>query len=351
MIQEAARTLADEVIRPAGSKGDSDRSVPSDVRAQAMAMGLTLVGVPAELGGIAEEASAVTNVLVLEELSRGDMGLAVAIMSSAAVANALVNYADSAQQSTFLPSFMDEYAPATGSLALMEPQPLFDPLGPRTTARTDGPDLVIDGVKSLIVDPESADLYIVSVMLDGAPRLVIIEPGAPGLSTSDEPAMGIRAAGTGTLHLDGVRVPREHLLGTTEDVRDAVRRGRLAWAAAAVGTDQAVVDHLKTYTVDRFAFGEPIAWRQAVAFTIADTAIEVDALRLVVWRAAAQLDAGLDPAASIAHARSLTSTYLTRVGSDGVQLLGGHGFIKEYDNERWYRDLRGAGVLEGALLV
>lgn len=111
------------------------------------------------------------------------------------------------------------------------------------------------------------------------------------------------------------------------------------------------MDHLKTYTVDRFAFGEPIAWRQAVAFTIADAAIEVDALRLVVWRAAAQLDAGLDPAASIAHARSLTSTYLTRVGSDGVQLLGGHGFIKEYDNERWYRDLRGAGVLEGALLV
>lgn len=351
LVQEAARTLADEVIRPAGGQGDNDRAVPSDVRRQAMAMGLTLVGVPAQLGGVAEEASAVAGVLVLEELCRGDMGLAVAIMSSAAVAHALVRYGDSTQQSTFLPPFTEEDDPASGSLALMEAHPLFDPLRPRTTARTDGTDLVIDGVKALVVAPENADLYIVSAMLHGTPRLFIIEPGTPGVSTSDYPAMGIRAAATGTLHLDAVRVPTANLLGTTEDVRDAVRRGRLAWAAAAVGTGQAVVDHLAAYTVQRLAFGEPIAWRQAVAFTVADAAIEVDALRLVVWRAAAQLDAGLDPAASIAHARSLTSTYLTRVGSDGVQMLGGHGFIKEYDNERWYRDLRGAGVLEGALLV
>lgn len=351
MIQEAARALADEVIRPAGGPADSDRGVPSEVRAEAVAMGLTLVGVPTALGGVAEEASAVTSVLVLEELARGDMGLAVAIMSSAAVANALVNYGSSAQQNTFLPPLINEEDPASGSFALMEPHPLFDPLRPRTTARADGAELVIDGVKSLVVAAAHTDLYIVSAMLDGAPRLILIEPGTPGLSTSDDPAMGIRAATTGKLHLDRVRVPTANLLGSADDVLDAVRRGRLAWAAAAVGTGQAVVDHLKTYTVDRIAFGEPIAWRQAVAFTVADAAIEVDALRLVVWRAAAQLDAGLDAASSIAHARSLTSTYLTRVGSDGVQLLGGHGFIKEYANERWYRDLRGAGVLEGALLV
>lgn len=351
LIQQASRALAEEVLRPAGRRADNDRAVPADVREHTNAMGLTVIGVPEQLGGVAEEASTVTSVLALEELARGDMGLAVAVMSSAAVANALVHYGDSAQQSTYLPPFTDEVDPATGALALMEPQPLFDPLRPRTAARADGTDLVIDGLKSLVVGADTADLYVVSTMLDGAPRLVLIEPGTPGLSTSQDPAMGIRAAATGRLHLDGVRVSKANLLGTTEDVRDAVRRGRLAWAAAAVGTGQAVVDHLKTYTVQRVAFGEPIAWRQAVAFTVADAAIEVDALRLVVWRAAAQLDSGLNPAASIAHARSLTSTYLTRVGSDGVQLLGGHGFIKEYDNERWYRDLRGAGVLEGALLV
>lgn len=354
MIQEAARELADEIIRPAGGQADTDRAVPADVRVHAISMGLTLVGVPTELGGVAEEASAVTSVLVLEELARGDMGLAVALMSSAAVVNALVNFGDSAQQQTFLPPFTDDDDPATGALALMESQPLFDPMKPRTTARsesTGGSHIVIDGTKSLVVSAGKCDLYIVSALFNGEPRLILVEPGTPGLSTCDDPAMGIRAAATGLLRLEAVRVPNSNMLGTAADMRDAVRRSRLAWAAAAVGTGQAVVDHLKAYTVQRTAFGEPIAWRQAVAFTIADAAIEVDALRLVVWRAAAQLDAGLDPAASIAHARSLTSTYLTRVGSDGVQLLGGHGFVKDYDNERWYRDLRGAGVLEGTLLV
>ncbi|UIJ34380.1 acyl-CoA dehydrogenase family protein [Allobranchiibius sp. GilTou73] len=351
MIQEAARELADEVIRPAGGQADTDRAVPDEVRRQAASMGLTLVGVPTDLGGVAEEASAVTSALVIEELARGDMGLAVAIMSSAAVANALVNYGDSAQQATFLPPFTDEDDPATGALAMTEPQPLFDPLRPRTLARTDGDDVVIDGQKSLVVAAASADLFIVSALLDDEPRLIVVQPGTAGLTTTDDPAMGLRAAATGRLHLDGVRVPAGNVLGTSADVLDAVRRARLAWAAAAVGTGQAVVDHLTTYTVERTAFGEPIAQRQAVAFTVADAAIEVDALRLVVWRAAAQLDAGRDAGASVAHARSLTSTYLTRVGSDGVQLLGGHGFVKEYDNERWYRDLRGAGVLEGTLLV
>ena len=351
MIQEAARELADEVIRPAGGQADTDRSVPDEVRRQAASMGLTLVGVPTELGGVAEESSAVTSALVIEELARGDMGLAVAIMSSAAVANALVNYGNSTQQATFLPPFTDEGDPASGALAMTEPQPLFDPLKPRTVARTDGDEVVIDGVKSLVVDAANADLFIVTALLDDEPRLIVVQPGTDGLTTSDDPAMGLRAAATGRLHLDGVRVPAGNVLGTSADVVDAVRRGRLAWAAAAVGTGQAVVDHLRVYTVERTAFGEPIAQRQAVAFTVADAAIEVDALRLVVWRAAALLDAGRDASASVAHARSLTSTYLTRVGSDGVQLLGGHGFVKEYDNERWYRDLRGAGVLEGTLLV
>ncbi len=350
MIGEAARELADEVIRPAAGRADTERRVPDEVRTQVAGVGLTLVGVPTELGGVAEEASAVTSALVLEQLARGDMGLAVAIMSSAAVANALVNYGTADQQATFLPPLTDD-DPATGALALMEPQPLFDPLQPATTAEDRGEAVVLSGTKSLVANAEHADLFIVSAAYEGGARLFLVQPGTPGLQVSDDPAMGLRASATGSLHLHEVEVPKANLLGTAEDVVDAVRRGRLAWAAVAVGTGQAVVDHLTTYTVERTAFGEPIAHRQSVAFTVADCAIEVDALRLVVWRAAALLDAGKDAAASIAHARALTSAYLTQVGSHGVQLLGGHGFVKEYDNERWYRDLRGAGVLEGTLLL
>lgn len=351
MIQEAARELANEVIRPAASQADADRALPEQVREQAAQLGMSLLGVPTDLGGVAEEPSAVTGVLVMEELARGDMGLAVAIMSSAAVANALVNYGDSAQQQTFLPPFTEEKNPATGALALMEPQPLADPLKPTTTATKVPDGYSLTGVKSLVPAADTADLFIVSAMLDDAPRLFIVEPGTEGLTTTDDPAMGIRAGHTMQLHLDGVAVPADRVLGTSSDVRDAILRGRLAWSAAAVGTAQAVLDQTSTYAKERKAFGEPIAQRQAVAFAIANIAIELEGLRLVVWRAASRLDQGKDAAAQIAHARDLTTRHGKQIGSDAVQLLGGHGFVKEFDNERWYRDLRGAGVLEGTLLV
>ena len=165
--------------------------------------------------------------------------------------------------------------------------------------------------------------------------------------------MGVRAAHTGRLHLNGVRVPAENLLGKADDTLDAIRRSRLAWAALACGTGRAVLDQVRQYVVERKAFGEPIGHRQAVAFTVSNIAIELDGLRLVTLRAAARLDAGDDAGAAetIAHARALVGMHATQIGSDAVQLLGGHGFVKEFDNERWYRDLRGAGVLEGGVSV
>ncbi|GAB3109852.1 acyl-CoA dehydrogenase family protein [Janibacter alkaliphilus] len=351
MIRGVAKELADEVIRPAGATADAERSVPAEVTSAAAEVGLHLIGVPAELEGIAEERSAVTAALVIEELARGDMGIATAIMAPAAVATAIASYGDADQQATYLPEFTGDDPPKAAAIALMEPQPLFDPLAPSTTAVREVEELVLTGVKALVPGAADAELFIVGALLDGQPRLVIVEPGAEGLQVEDDPAMGVRAAKTARLHLEGVRVPASNLLGTTEDHLDAVRRARLAWAAAAVGTGQAAFDHVSEYVQERKAFGEPIGYRQAVAFTVADMAIEIDALRLVVWKAAARLDRGEDASAEIAQARSLTSQYLTQVGSNGVQLLGGHGFVKEYDNERWYRDLRGAGVLEGSLLV
>ena len=351
MLQAAARDLADEAIRPAAAQADTDRAVPEKVRAAAADMGLGLVGIPAELDGIAEERSALTTCLVVEELARGDMGIAVSVMASAAVATALAAYGSADQQATFLPAFSSGQSPATAALALMEPQPLFDPLAPRTAATADGDDLVIDGVKALVPGAEVADLFVISASVDGTPRLVIVEPGTRGLSSKDDPGMGLRAAATRRLNLQGVRVPRANLLGTPDDLRDAVRRSRLAWAAAAVGTAQAVLDQLVPYVKARKAFGEPIGHRQAVAFAIADIAIELAGLRLLVWKAASRLDRGEDASAEIAQARQLAATYGPEIGSHAVQLLGGHGFVKEFDNERWYRDLRAAGVLEGTLLV
>lgn len=351
MIRSAAAGLADEMIRPAGAKADADRVVPREVREAAAELGLTLIGVPGELGGIAEERSAVTGALVLEELARGDMGIAAALMAPAAVATALAEYGSADQQATYLPAFTGDGLPAAAALALMEPGPLFDPLTPATTGTRRGADIVLSGAKSLVPAAREADLFVVSALIDGAARLVIVEPATAGLTVADDPAMGIRAASTGRIRLDEAVVPAANLLGGPADHLDAVRRARLAWAAAACGTAQGALDQLIPYVKERRAFGEPIAHRQAVAFTISDIAIELAALRLVVWRAAALLDQGKDAARLIAHARQLTATHATQIGSNAVQLLGGHGFVKEFDNERWFRDLRGAGVLEGALLV
>ena len=351
MLQQAARELADEVIRPAGSRADADRAVPDEVRVAMQDMGLGLLGVPEELGGIAEERSAVAGVLVLEQLARGDMGIAVAQMGSAAVATALPLYGDADQQATYLPHFTGEQPVAAAALALQEPQPLFDPFALTTTAVAQGDSLVLNGTKALVANAARAELFVVSAMLEGEARLVVVEAATEGVTIEDDPAMGVRAASTGRVVLTDVTVPRAHLLGTADDHRDAVRRGRLAWAAAAVGTGQAVLDQVVGYAQERKAFGEPIGQRQAVAFMISDIAIELDGLRLAVLKAAARLDSGTDAAQVVGEVRALTATHAAQIGSHAVQLLGGHGFVKDFDNERWYRDLRGAGVLEGTLLV
>ena len=130
-----------------------------------------------------------------------------------------------------------------------------------------------------------------------------------------------------------------------------MQRARLAWCALAVGTAQAVLDYVIPYVNERKAFGEPISNRQAVAFAVADIAIELEGMRLATYRAASRADQELDFAREAALARVLCADKGMAIGSAGVQLLGGHGYVKEHPVERWYRDLRAAGVMEGALLV
>jgi alkylation response protein AidB-like acyl-CoA dehydrogenase len=198
------------------------------------------------------------------------------------------------------------------------------------------------------------ELFVLAAEAQGiGPALFVLESGAAGLSVEDEPAMGLRAAATGRLLLEGVRVPAGALLGErpTEAYRECVQRARIAWCALAVGTAQAVLDYVIPYVKERSAFGEPIANRQAVAFGVSDIAIESAGMRLCTYRAASRADGGLDFAREAALARWLCAKHGMRIGSEGVQLLGGHGYIKEHPVERWYRDLRAAGVMEGALLV
>jgi hypothetical protein len=165
--------------------------------------------------------------------------------------------------------------------------------------------------------------------------------------------MGVRAGATGKLVLEQVHVPATALLGGGAHpvYAECVALARLGWCALAVGTGQAVLDYVTAYVKDRKAFGESIANRQSVAFAVANIAIELDGLRLATYRAAARVDQGLSFSREAALARRLCADHGMAIGSDGVQLLGGHGYVKEHPVERWYRDLRAAGLMEGALLV
>ena len=353
MIRETFRSFAAERIRPTAQQADAESSPPPELLAQAAELGIAMLGVPEELDGPLAERATVTSVLAAEALAHGDMGLALAALAPAAVSSALGLWGDAGQQSTYLPAFGGD-DPPVAALALLEAQPLFDPLRPATRARRADGGFVLEGAKSLVPRAAQAELLLVGAELEGrGPALFLVESSTKGVLTEPEPAMGLRAAATGRLVLDGVRVDASALLadGAPEVYAECVRRARLGWCALTVGTAQAVLDYVIPYVNERRAFGEPISNRQAVAFAVADMGIELEGMRLTTWRAAARADSGTDFARETALARRLCAEKGMAIGSQGVQLLGGHGYVKEHPVERWYRDLRAAGLMEGAVLV
>ncbi len=354
MFQEAVRDFAEAKVRPAAQEADAERKIPAELLSQASELGVNMLGIPEELGGVMHEQAATTSALVGEALAHGDMGIAYAALAPGAVATAIGHWGSAEQEAAYLPPFSSDDAPAA-ALALLEPRPLFDPLSLETTARRDGGDWVLSGAKSLVARATECELFLVAAEADelGGPALFVIESGAKGLSVQDEPAMGLRPAATGRLLLEQVRLPGSALLGEgrREDYVECVQRARIAWGSLAVGAAQAVLDYVIPYVNERTAFGEPISNRQAVAFGVSDIGIESSGMRLAVYRAASRADQGEDFHREAALARKLCAAKGMEIGSEGVQLLGGHGFVKEHPVERWYRDLRAAGVMEGALLV
>lgn len=290
--------------------------------------------------------------LVAEALAKGDMGLAVATLAPGSVATAIGLWGTDAQQQTYLPAFTGDEVPAA-ALALSEPAVLFDVLSPSTTARRSGDGYVLNGTKSLVARGDHAELFVVGAELDGKPVLFLVESSTEGLSIEGDPAMGVRAASLTKLVLENVKVPADAVLGETDGstYTECVRLSRLAWCALAVGTGQAVLDYVTPYVKEREAFGEPIANRQSVAFMVANIAIELQGMRLLTYRAAARAAAGKDFSREVALARKACTDKGMQIGLDGVQLLGGHGFVKEHPVERWYRDLRAIGIMEGTVLV
>ncbi|MCW2750168.1 MAG: butyryl-CoA dehydrogenase [Aeromicrobium sp.] len=353
MIFGVITEFAAEVLRPGALIAETANDTPKEVLAQTSEFGLTLLNIPESLGGLSEDRSSVTGVLVAEALAYGDMGQAVACLAPAAVATAISLWGSDEQQQTYLPAFAGDDIP-TAALAVAEPRPLFDPFELKTTATKAGTGYRLNGVKSAVVRGSEAELFIVAADFDGrGPALVLLESSTKGVSIEGDPSMGLRAAGLSRLILEDVEVDADAILGegSADDYRECIRLSRLAWAGLALGSAKAVLDYVSEYVKTREAFGEPISHRQAVAFMVANIAIELEGMRLTTLKAASRAEQGMDFAREVALARRLTAEYGMKIGTDGVQLLGGHGFVKEHPVERWYRDLRAVGLMEGAVLV
>ncbi|MER7245621.1 acyl-CoA dehydrogenase family protein [Kribbella sp. NPDC000426] len=343
MMVDVVRSFASDLLRPAASAADTACATEAKVLESSAELGLSLIEVPEELGGIVTERSAMTGVLVAEALAYGDMGQAVACLAPSAVSTAISLWGDETQQATYLPAFTGSSVPAA-ALALVEPRPVFDPFSLRTRF-TGG---LLNGVKSLVPRGAEAELFVIGAQTDAGPRLFVVEADHPGVVIEAEPSMGLRAASLSRVILTDVpALP----LGSLDDYVECVRLSRLGWCALALGTARAVLDYVTPYVNSREAFGEPISHRQSVAFMVANIGIELEGMKLVTYRAGSRAAQGLPFAREAALARRLCTDKGMQIGTDGVQLLGGHGFVKEHPVERWYRDLRAIGVMEGAVLV
>lgn len=352
LLRSTLRRFAAEVLRPEAEQADVAMRPPAGVLEMAAELGLTELFVPEEYGGAAEERSPVTTALIAEALGWGDMGLGAALLAPVSVAHLVLDHGTEAQKESLCARLLgDGFVPA--SAALLEPRIGFDPRKPKTKARRDGGGYRLDGEKVMVPLGETAELFVVSAQLGGDARLFVVERGLDGVEITPQPTMGLRAANLCRVELRGARVAKDALLGAgldePTDHQRVVDLGRVAWGALAVGQCDAVLDYVKEYCNDRIAFGEPITNRQAVAFLIADIAIETEAMRLLVWRAAARAERGL-PFTQHAHLAAVQcARYAPKIGTDGVQLLGGAGFVREHPVERWYRHLRAMGIVEGGL--
>jgi len=353
MMRESVRRFAQNEMRAVARKYDEAGETPAEFYTKTLELGWNAVQLPEALGGLGAARSPISNMLLAEDLAYGDMALAIGALASLSFINTVLDQGTEAQHGEFLAPFaQDGFQPA--ALAIYEPGVRFDPMKLNTRATRSGGDYVLRGKKALVpFGPEAEQLLIVAELEGEGPAAFVVPRGRPGLKAARERYMGLRPLALYTIELDAVAVPAANRLGASQafDLGRAIDLCRIGSAALAVGAAEAVLDYTKHYCNERVAFGEPITHRQSVAFMIADIAIELDGMRLLAYRAASRAEQGLPFRREAYLARLQAVDKGMKIGTDGVQLLGGHGFIREHMVELWYRNLRAVGLLEGCISV
>ena len=358
MVRDTVAAFAVEQIRPAARTADESGLIPSELLAKAWELGLVRGCLPETVGGYGDPRLAVTGAIIAEELAYGDLSFALHALAPRLLAFPLIEMGTDVQRSRYLPPLAaDSFVAATA--ALMEPAFDFDPSDMSTRARRSSGDYVIDGAKCyvpLALESEVILAYAASSPDSGLAGVdgFLVPRDSAGLKISGrEKNMGLKGLATFELTFDQCRLPAENRLGGERGINFVrlLSQSRVAMAAMAVGVARAAFDYARDYAKERKAFGAPIATKQAIAFMLAEMSIEVDAMRLLAWEAGSWLDKGDDAVKQSYQARNYAASAALMVADNAVQILGGHGYIREHPVEMWLRNARAFGVVDGLAIV
>ena len=354
LVQRAARDFATEKVLPRAGEIDEQGRIPDELFREMGALGFMGTYVPERYGGSALDT--ISNVLVIEEINRACASTGVALCTHISLAvDPILRHGTDAQREKYLPKMAR--GEQIGCFALSEPAAGSDAAAMRTTAKRDGDSWILNGTKNFITNGSRADVAIVFAQTDAAQKhkgiaAFIVEKGTPGFSVGKlERKLGIRGSDTAQLIFQDARVPAANLLGEVGQgfkiALSTLDGGRISIAAQAVGIARACLEDSLAYAKQREAFGKKVAEFQAIQWMLADMATEIDAARLLTWRAAALKDAGEDHVLAAAEAKLFASDVAVKASRDCVQIFGGYGYLKDFPAERHYRDAKITEIYEG----
>jgi len=353
-VRDLCRDFADRELKPNARKWDETHHYPAEQVKKLAELGLMSVAVPAEWGGAGMDA--VSYALAMEEISRGCAGTGVIMsVNNSLYCDPVLKFGSEAQRAEWLRPFAT--GEKLGCFALTEPMSGSDAAEMRTLAVKKGDGYLLSGAKNFITNGPQADAVLVFAMTD-RPKghkgisAFLVPANAPGLVRGKpDDKVGIRASGTCSLFFEDVPVPAKDRLGGEGDgfkvAMATLDGGRIGIAAQALGIARAAFEEARAYAKERKAFGQPIATFQAIQFMLADMATEIDAARLLIWRAAALKDKGVRFSGEAAMAKLYASEMAERVTSKAIQIHGGYGYTKDFDVERHWRDSRITEIYEG----
>ncbi|HWD07721.1 MAG TPA: acyl-CoA dehydrogenase family protein [Actinomycetota bacterium] len=348
-LTEELRRVAQRQIRPAARACEQAGGVSGKIRSALADLGVA--GVPEEFGGQGS-LDVVTGVLLAEELAWGDPGVAYDVLSSTAAAWLIGQAGAADQRAALLPGV----AAGRCAVALAEREGA-DLFALSTDVAEAGDRAALTGTKYAVAGFDRASSVLVVAGGPGGPSVWAVPAGAlPAGASTHEEKLGLRSAATWRLRLDGVEVDtaRSCLGGSPEEALRALLAAKLLTASINVGLARAAVEYASGYARERTAFGRPIGAFQGVSFMIAERAIGVDAARLLVWEAAAALDAGTatgDASRLVTAACGQAVTAAAGASDDAVQVLGGHGYMRDHPVELWYRDAMTLATLDAPWLL